>query len=98
MTPRVDPRRTRRWTRLASVLSVAVILGSCGSPPPTASPGASGSITKSPAPGRSLSPVPAIEADSATKIDAAERAGTIDHRSEEHTPELQSRQYLVCRL
>ena len=79
MTPRVDPRRTRLWARLASVLSVAVILGSCGSPSPTASPGGSGSITKSSAPGRSSSPVPAIEADSATKIDAAERAGTIDH-------------------
>src|SRR3712207_6903579 len=26
------------------------------------------------------------------------RAGGVDHRSEEHTSELQSRQYLVCRL
>src|SRR3712207_9266794 len=26
------------------------------------------------------------------------RAGELDHRSEEHTSELQSRQYLVCRL
>src|SRR3712207_8112164 len=25
-------------------------------------------------------------------------AGTLEHRSEEHTSELQSRQYLVCRL
>src|SRR3712207_8586521 len=29
---------------------------------------------------------------------AAQGPGEIDHRSEEHTSELQSRQYLVCRL
>jgi hypothetical protein len=79
MTRPVDPRRTRRWTWLASVLSVAVIFGSCAPSSPTASPGGSGSIAQSSAPGRSSSPVPEIEADSVTKIDAAERAGTIDH-------------------
>src|SRR5258707_10479225 len=31
-------------------------------------------------------------------IDPALRQGIIDGRSEEHTSELQSRQYLVCRL
>src|SRR3712207_7209058 len=31
-------------------------------------------------------------------VKAVEKAGTTDHRSEEHTSELQSRQYLVCRL
>src|ERR1035437_8986630 len=32
-------------------------------------------------------------------VDSAElRAGRLAHRSEEHTSELQSRQYLVCRL
>src|SRR3712207_7223013 len=31
-------------------------------------------------------------------VDAAAQGGAADRRSEEHTSELQSRQYLVCRL
>src|SRR3712207_8023082 len=34
----------------------------------------------------------------ATAVDAADAARVVDRRSEEHTSELQSRQYLVCRL
>src|SRR3712207_7706701 len=32
------------------------------------------------------------------EVDAGRDAHVLDHRSEEHTSELQSRQYLVCRL
>src|SRR3712207_7569156 len=35
---------------------------------------------------------------SADRVDESERFGEIFERSEEHTSELQSRQYLVCRL
>src|SRR3712207_7262008 len=34
----------------------------------------------------------------AAAVDAGEGAEVVDTRSEEHTSELQSRQYLVCRL
>lgn len=61
------------------MLSVAVILASCTSSSPTPSPGANGSTTESSAPDESSSPLPEIEADSASKIDDAERAGAIDH-------------------
>src|SRR3712207_8343746 len=43
-----------------------------------------------------LRAVPVIEAVTALVI--LDFLGDIDHRSEEHTSELQSRQYLVCRL
>src|SRR3712207_8807838 len=36
--------------------------------------------------------------DEGVEQDERERAGGADDRSEEHTSELQSRQYLVCRL
>src|SRR3712207_7299382 len=49
-------------------------------------------------PGGPVSVPPDLMDDLALARDAARRAGAVVMRSEEHTSELQSRQYLVCRL
>src|SRR3712207_6951848 len=43
-------------------------------------------------------PMSALEAEILQKVDAWIEAALAQRRSEEHTSELQSRQYLVCRL
>src|SRR3712207_8496657 len=41
---------------------------------------------------------PQFEGQTKTRLGNSEVIGSVDARSEEHTSELQSRQYLVCRL
>src|SRR3712207_8196572 len=76
-------RSVRRRQRLPRVERVAVeLLRRPGRPPPP--------LAEQPAPAR---------ADVAAAVVGGEhRAGVPHVRSEEHTSELQSRQYLVCRL
>jgi hypothetical protein len=59
-------------------MSSLLALASCMSAAPTVSPGASVEIPTPPATGNPASPAPQVEADSVSKIDAAELAGTID--------------------
>jgi hypothetical protein len=66
-------------------MSAVLVLTACAAPSATPStspaptPGTSGSITPPSSTGGASSPAPQIEADSVTKIAAAEAAGTIDH-------------------
>src|SRR3712207_8690975 len=59
-----------------------------------------GTVTGVPArTGRSeVAPMPVLEPDAGPRLTALGSTYTTKARSEEHTSELQSRQYLVCRL